>query len=297
MRVAVTGGSGNIGKHVCAEFRRAGHEVESVDKAPPPDDTDFLEVDLCKSEDTRAALRDFEAIVHLAAIPNPFSDPPEQVMSANMMTALNVFESAKANGTSRVVYGCSESSTGFGIHSVPLRPLYVPLDEEHPCWPHETYSLSKHFGERLADNYALAFGIEAISLRYTWVVMEQCREAIEHVVARARAGEVDEHPWFGAYISVKDVARACVLSADYEFPADCEKPHETFLLTAKNTYYPLPTLEVLRRTYGEVPPVKDPSYFEEDPFASVFDIRKAERLLGWTPEHDWRNFNEWKDLL
>ncbi|NCO43165.1 MAG: NAD(P)-dependent oxidoreductase [Armatimonadetes bacterium] len=297
MRVAVTGGSGNIGRHVCAAFRQGGHEVASIDKVAPGADTEFVAVDLCKSADTREALRGFDTIVHLAAIPNPFSDPPETVMGVNMMTALNVFEAAKANETPRVVYGCSESSTGFGIHSVPFTPLYVPVDEEHPCWPHETYSLSKHFGERIADNYALAFGIEAVSLRYAWVMMEQCRDRVEHVVARARAGEVEEHPWFSAYVTVGDVARACVLAAEYVFPTGSGKPHEAFLLTASDTYCPLPTLEVLRRTSGEVPPIKDPAYFEQNPFGSVFDIRKAERLLGWKPEHSWRNYEEWKDLL
>ena len=54
------------------------------------------------------------------------------------MTSYNVFEAARLEGVRRVVYGCSDSSTGFGIHLVKLVPEYVPIDEEHPLWPHET---------------------------------------------------------------------------------------------------------------------------------------------------------------
>ncbi|MCD6506253.1 NAD-dependent epimerase/dehydratase family protein [Candidatus Poribacteria bacterium] len=294
MRVAITGGSGAIGTYVCDEFIRAGHEVVSVDIRPPKIDVPFVEVDLCDFQATCKTLQGFDQVVHLAAIPDPFSDPPEKVMGVNMMTAFNVFEAARLNGVRRVVYGCSESSTGFGIHNVPLKPLYVPIDEEHPCWPHETYSLSKHFGERIGDNYAKAYGLEVISLRYAWVWLKRSKEAAARVVARARQGVIDEKPWFGAYIAVRDVARACLAAANYRFGPEKEYPFEVFFLTARNTFYPIPTLEVLRRIYGDPPPVKDPAYFETDPFASVFDIRKAQRLLGWEPKYDWRHFEEWE---
>jgi hypothetical protein len=71
-------------------------------------------------------------------------------------------------------------------------------------------------------------------------------------------------------------------------------PFEVFFLTARDTFYPIPTLELLRKIYGEVPRVKDPTYFEANPFASVFDIRKAKRWLGWEPLYDWRHFEEWE---
>ena len=36
------------------------------------------------------------------------------------------------------------------------------------------------------------------------------------------------------------------------------------------------------------------AYFEENPVASVFDIRKASRLLGWEPQFDWRELEKWE---
>lgn len=212
-------------------------------------------------------------------------------MGVNMQTAFNVFEAARQNGVTRVVYGCSESSTGFGIHKVPLVPLYVPIDEQHPCWPHETYSLSKHFGELIGQDYARAYGLEVVSLRYAWVWMHVTEHLWRPIVTDAQQGLCRKPQWFGAHITVKDVARACL--AAVKCPLAVSPPCEAFMLTARDTFHPVPTLEVLQTIYGKLPEVRDPAYFEANPYASVFDIRKAERLLDWKPLHDWRAWETW----
>ena len=294
MRIAVTGGSGHIGTYVCNQFVRAGHEIVSLDISPPETDVQFVKVDLCDLEQTQEAITGFDQIVHLAAIPHPYNDPADRVMSVNMTSTFNVFEAAHREGVGRVIYGCSESSTGFGIHEVAFTPLYVPFDEEHPCWPHETYSLSKHLGERIGANYARAFGMEVISLRYCWVLDKRGVEAAARIVENARAHRLpDETPWFGAYIAVHDVASACLAASEYQFPPESKPPYEAFMLTAKNTFYGLPTLDVLAQAFEPMPPIKDQAYFDASPCASVFDIRKAERLLGWTPQYDILDFDKW----
>ncbi len=293
MRVAVTGGSGAIGTFVCDEFIGTGHEVVVVDRVPPKDDIAFVPVNLLNREQTQVALKGFDIVVHLAAIPDPYSDPPEVVIGENTRSAFNVFEAVWRNGVRRIIYGCSDSSTGFGIHNVALKPLYVPLDEEHPLWPHEAYSLSKHFGERMAETYAKAYGIEAISLRYQYVFVKRVQKVAAEQVARARAGTFDpKAAWFGGYISTRDVARACLAAANYTFGPKADGPYEAFYLSARDTLYPVPTLELLKAIYGDLPPIKDPTYYEQDPYASVYDIRKAGRLLGWEPRDEWTNFEQ-----
>jgi len=296
MKIAVTGGSGPIGTYVCEELMKAGHQVASLDQRPAPAGVEFVQVDLTSLDATRKAVAGFDQVVHLAAIPNPYGgNPPEEIIGVNTVLSYNVFEAARLEPIPRVVYGCSESSTGFGIHHVKLVPEYVPIDEEHPLWPHETYSLSKHFGERIGANYARAFGMEVISLRYTWVWVKRDESAARRIMDQARQGFVPETiDGFGAYIGVRDVARACARAADFQFPPRTEMPFETFFLTARNTFHPLPTLELLERSFGTCPPVKDPAYFRDDPFASAFDIRKAGRLLGWQPRLDWHDAEGWE---
>ncbi len=294
MRIAVTGGSGNIGRRVCRELRQRGHEVLCLDLTPPAAaEPGFRQVDLCDGAATLEACRSAAAIVHLAAIPNPFSDPAERVMGVNTMSALNVFEAARKLAVRRVVYACSESATGFGIHVPALKPHYVPVDEFHPCWPHETYSLSKYFGEVMGENYSRAYGLDVISLRYTWVWFAATQETGRNLLAAKRRGAPPENPWFGAYISVGDVARAVLAAVDYRAPVSpC---FEAFLLTARDTFYGRPTLEVLAAVYGGSPPaLRDPAYFAANPYASVFDIRKAERLLGWTPQDALEEVERWE---
>jgi UDP-glucose 4-epimerase len=296
MRVAVTGGSGAIGRYVCDEYLAAGHEVVSLDRTPPPvQAVGFVPVDLRDLDAAYAALAGFDLVVHLAAIPDPYNDPEMEIITTNTAINYAVFEAVRRNRIPRIVYGCSDSSTGFGIHNAALKPLYVPIDEEHPLWPHESYSLSKHFGERMAESYAAAYGLEAISLRYNWVWVARWREKAAQLVADNRAGLFDPATaWLGGHISVRDVARACLAAANYRFPAERTIAYEAFFLTAANTSYALPTLELLAAIYGDLPTQIDPAYFAADPYATVFDIRKAERLLGWTPNDRWQRFEDWE---
>ena len=298
MRIAVTGGSGAIGTYVCDELIKAGHEVFCLDVRHSEMGATFREVDLMRLEDTCRAVEGMDQVVHLAAIPDPFQgDQPERVMSVNVTLSYNVFEAARLKGVKRVIYGCSESSTGFGIHHVKLVPEFVPIDEDHPLWPHETYSLSKHLGERMGANYAKAFGLEVISLRYVWVWTKRAETSAREIVARARAGaggEGDPKDGFGAHIAVRDVARACAASSAFAFEPGPEAPFEAFFLAARNTFFPVPTLEILKANFGQCPPIRDEAYFEENPCASVFDIRKARRLLGWEPAFDWRQIEQWE---
>ena len=296
MKIAVTGGSGAIGSYVCDELIRAGHEAWSLDRMPSRLGVEFRQVDLTSLEATREAVRGADQIVHLAAIPDPYlGHPLEQVIGENTATSYTVFEAAREEGIGRVVYGCSDSSTGFGIHHVTLVPKYVPIDEHHPVCPHEAYSLSKHFGERIGAYYAEAFGIKVVSLRYMWVWTARSADAAREIVARARDGVVpDKADGFGAHIAVHDVARACVASVEYEFPVSDDVPFEAFFLSARDTFFPMPTLKLLERSLGECPPVRDPEYFDANAYASVFDIRKARRHLAWAPQFDWHHFDDWE---
>jgi len=212
-------------------------------------------------------------------------------------TAINyaVFEAVRRNNIPRIVYGCSDSSTGFGIHNAPLKPLYVPIDEAHPLWPHESYSLSKHFGERMGRELR----------RGLWDGGHF--PALQLGLGSALAGEGSPngggesggylrpgHGLAGRLHFRADVARACLAAASYRFPAEQAIAYEAFFLTAANTSYAIPTLELLGAIYGDLPPQKDPDYFAADPYATIFDIRKAERLLGWTPKDLWQNFEMWE---
>ena len=297
MRVIVTGGSGAIGGFVVHDLLAHGIAPVVVDTRPPRaphPDVPFVPCDLMSLDAAVAAIRGCDAVVHLAAIPNPFHDPAERVMTVNMVTTYNVLEAVRLNGIPRIVYGCSESSSGYGVHRVALRPRYLPIDEEHPCWPHEVYSFTKRFGEEMVREYAHAFGIAGISLRYCWVMVDRDADAVREISKNQAEGRRDPKAWFGSYIAPHDVAQGCRLACGFTFPAGQAVPFEAFYLTAPATFLGEPTLEALARHFDPPPEVRDPGYFAADPFASPYDTRKAQRLLGFRCAMDWRQFDHWE---
>ncbi len=285
MKVIVTGGSGLVGRYVIRELREHQIDVINVDVRPSgdPPDVPCRRVDLMDAAATKQAIRDVDAVVHLAAIPNPEHDPGERVMGVNMVTTYNVLEAVRDGGIRRIVYGCSESASGFGIHRVEHVPLYVPIDEAHPCWPHETYSFTKYFGELMCQEYARADRIETVALRYGWVWFREHRESLLEVVEQ----RTDERTWrhFGAYVFAEDVAQAARLALGYALP-DAAMPFEAFYIMAGEPLYSCPTLEAIRNAFADrTPPVKPPDYFERNPRAPAFAIDKARRLLGYKPRY------------
>jgi len=296
VKILVTGGAGAIGEYVVKELVSHDLTATILDVRLPHErenGVEFVQCDLLNLESTVDAVRGYDVVIHLAAIPHPYNDPLDRVMAVNMVTCFNVLEAVRRNGIPRIVYGCSESSSGFGIHNVELTPLYLPIDEEHPCWPHESYSLTKRFGEEMVENYAHAYGIEGISLRYCWVWLERDTEAVRDIVQAGLRGECDPKNWFGCYIAPHDVAQACRLAACYQFPPEQGVPFEAFYLTADTTFLSEPTLEALERHFDPLPEIRAPDYFQSNRFAPPFDSRKAKRVLGFSPAKSWRTFDQW----
>ena len=297
MKMLITGGAGNVGGYVIRELSAHGMDYTILDTCEPstlPPGIGFIKCDLMNREAALEAIKAYDVVIHLAAIPNAFNDPPEHVMAVNMVTCFNVLEAVRINGIRRIIYAGSESSTGFGIHDVVLKPLYLPIDETHPLWPHESYSFTKRYGEDMVENYARAFGIEAISLRYCGVWMRCILDELRAILEPIKRGEGVSNPWFGCYVAAQDVAQAVRLAALYDF-SGTGIPFEAFFIMAETTFYDEPTLEVMKRIYGQLPELRDQDYYRANPLAPPFDIRKAQRLLGYKPRFHWCDIERWED--
>jgi len=284
MKVLVTGGAGDVGEFV-VERIKPNHEVVVIDIKPPNRNTDveFRNVDLLDPAATSEALADADVVAHLAAIPHPFDDPGDRVMHVNMVSTYNVLEAVRNNDIRRIVYGGSDSATGFGIHNTTYKPLYLPIDVGHPCWPHESYCLSKYFGEVMCREYSRAYGIEAISVRFLWVLLARNRESVEAILA-AKAGGKENWDWLCSYVMPQDVAQMVSQAVDYEMDKTAPLPFEAFFAHAAQTYASMPTLDLARKIWGELPEVRRPEYYQNDPNAPFFDLTNAYEKLGYRPE-------------
>ncbi|QAU12843.1 NAD(P)-dependent oxidoreductase [Halorubrum sp. BOL3-1] len=287
--VLVTASGGGVGAWTVDALADAGHEVVAVDRRTPPegerrDGVDHKAADLTDYGETRqvvdAAAPD--AVVHLAAIPHPEDHAGSRVFANDVESAYNVFDAAGAAGA-RIVWASSESLYGTVFAAEDWLPDRLPIDEETPTRPEDPYGLSKVVGEEVAAAAARRHGVPAVSLRLSWVTYpgddrrREAREAFDPATA-----EPSGNCW--SSVDVRDVAAAVEAAIDPETAID---GHEAVLIVAAENFLGRDTAAAIAAARGELPAECD-----LDGDESVFDCSKAERLLGWEPDHSWRDAHD-----
>ena len=279
MKVVVTGASGLLGRHVASALVDAGHEVTGVDTMPPPSTFGWSHV-TADATDTGAMLqvvRDCAAVLHIAAIPRPTGRVAEEVFRVNASAAFNVVEAAVVNCVPRLVYASSMSILGYPFFERPVVPEYLPFDSAHPAAPQDAYALSKWVGEEIVEAAVRRSGIAAVSLRMPWI---QTAETFPRdvVARRERATLVARDLW--GYIDARDAGSA--------FLAAVERPvsgHRRLFISAADTFMDVETDALVRAAYPNVR-LNRPLPGHE----TVFDLSEARDVLGWTPQHSWRDY-------
>lgn len=278
-KIAITGGSGRLGRYVLRVL--AGRAaVTVVDTAAPPPETGaaHLAADVLDPQALAAAFAGHDAVIHLAAIPNPFFEQTERIMRVNAHGTWCALAAAAEAKVRRFVLASSDSATGLVFKTVDRPPDYLPIDEDHPLRPTEAYGLSKQIAETIAASFARSAGLEVAILRPVYVVFPELRGDI---AARGRDPQT-RNLW--SYVMPEDAASAFALAL--------AKPAiglETYFIAAPNTLSPIPTLDLLRQRYGVLPPLRDPTRWHRDPFASVVSSARARTGLGFEPTGDWRS--------
>lgn len=292
--VVVTGALGGVGQWVVD--RLAGdHEVVALDQRLPaeggPEGASFFEVDLTDTGETMELITgcDPDAVVHLAAIPEPTNHAGSRVFTNNTESAYNVLDAAGRAGAD-VVWASSESAYGFPFADHVIEPEYVPIDESHPLRPEDPYGVSKVSGEAVAKATARRHGVSVVSIRPSWVqypgeyLTEQNREAFDLDDLGARSPDDPPDGGIGnfwSYIDVRDFASMveAALAADVS-------GHEAYLCHADENYLGVDTAALFDALFADAPPC------DTDGEEAAFTTAKAERDLGWTPEHTWREASD-----
>jgi nucleoside-diphosphate-sugar epimerase len=275
-RVVVTGGSGKAGVAVVADLSEQGYEVMTVDVAASGDpDEPTLIADLTDFGQTVDSLHGFDAVVHLAATPAPNIRPDTETFRNNMMSTYNVFAAAAQLGMERVVWASSETLIGLPFERE--QPRYVPIDEDHPLLPESHYALSKLAGEAIAAQFSRWTGIPFIGLRISNIMNEP--DYTERFPgfwddATLRAWNL----W--GYVDARDVALATRLGLTTDV-----KGAESFLVAAADTCMTRPSLDLMAEVYPGVPIRGEVSGHE-----TLLAIDKARAMLGYEPQHSWRDY-------
>ncbi|MCK4635170.1 MAG: NAD-dependent epimerase/dehydratase family protein [Candidatus Aenigmarchaeota archaeon] len=171
MRVLITGSNGFIGSHVCKALLEKNHEVFGISRGKECKQsklltkTGRLHYESCNLNSlTRLQeiikKNNIESVIHLAAYPTYGStDPSHNVpcLENNVVGTLNTIHACFLSGVKNFIY-----ASAMGVYG---KPLYLPVNEEHPKNPKDFHSLTKLQGEEYCRLYSQYHGINSIILR------------------------------------------------------------------------------------------------------------------------------------
>ena len=284
-RVVVTGATGKLGRAVAGHLRDLGVDVLAVDRAGGRDPRDvegeFLLVDLTDYGQVVEAFTGgadehagrVDAVVHLAAVPAPGLQPNATTFANNSAATYNVFAAARAAGIKRVVWASSETVLGLPF-DVP--PPYAPVDEEYPPRPESTYSLNKALEEEMARHFCRWDPeLVMVGLRFSNVM---------DVQDYAQFSSFDADPqlrrWnLWGYIDARDGAQAVERALAHD-----RSGADVFIIANADTVMSRSSASLMAEVYPGVEVRKELGEHE-----TLLSIDKARRVLGYEPQHSWRD--------
>ena len=279
MKLALTGSNGKLGTVVERELRAAGHDVVALDVVGERRDG-FTRIDLTDSGSVFDALggiderhRGLDGVVHLGAVPAPGLETDVATFRNNMLATFNVIHGARKAGIRRVVFASSETVLGLPFD---LAPPYAPVDEQYDTRPESMYSLTKHLEEELARKVVRwDAGLSITALRFSNVMIPD-----DYPGFAAFQSDPASRKWnLWGYIDARDGAQAIMKALDAGLPG-----FDRFIIAAADTVMSRPNAELLAEVFPDVPHAR-----EFGPNETLLSIDKARRVLGFDPQHSWRD--------
>ncbi len=281
-RIAVTGAAGALGRAVVADLRAHGYAVVGADRSALEEPgVDAVGWDGRDLDTLLAGFAGCDALIHLAAIPQPWVQPDEVVFANNTLATFVALQAAARLGIVRVAIASSGSAYGTAWSPEPTHARYVPVDEDHPMDNADPYGLSKEVDERTAQMFCRRYPMSVAALRFHWICepVEQRRSIAYQSGPRDWPSEL-RGLW--GYVDRRDAARACRLAIE----AAAVHPYgfQPMNIVAADPLSEVPVTELLA--------AHAPDIQIRGPLASgggAFAIERAASVIGWRPEHSWRD--------
>ncbi|KAJ9604318.1 hypothetical protein H2200_011152 [Cladophialophora chaetospira] len=306
LRVAFTGGSGKVGRHVIKSLLHHNHEVINLDlvdlavvTANDPAFTDLqgvhtIKCDLTDSGQVFSALnthmrrgepfpaeppRPVDAVIHFAGMNVPMAVSDGETFRINVMGTHNVIEAACKLGIKKVIIASSVTVYGVAFGQGNIEYSSFPVTEDVDTNPTDPYALSKLCSERIAQSYAARFGVDIYSLRIGRVFVP---EEYDSDMLWGYVHEPEkwfQHGW--SYTDARDLGLMChrgleVSGLGFQI---FNAVNNTITNTSEDTG------EFLMKLYPHIPHTRTLEK-NEAPITN----RKIQEMLGFKEEHDWRKY-------
>ncbi|MDA9954566.1 NAD(P)-dependent oxidoreductase [Planktomarina sp.] len=290
MRLLFTGGSGKAGKHCIDYLRDQGHTILNVDlidlghdsvQTRLADITDAGQIfDVMSSYanyhelDLGQGVPKFDAVIHFAAIPRLMMTSDNECYRVNTLGTYNVLDAAIKFGIKKVIFASSETTYGVCFADGEVKPDYLPIDENHPIIPQDSYAMSKVVNEATAKSFQRRSGIDIYGLRINNVI--EPHEYKEKFPAYMENPDLRRRNIF-SYIDARDLGQMVQKCLDTDGLG-----YEVFNVSNDDHSVGLSS-EKLIETYYQGVEIKTPKVPE-----SFYTNEKAKQLLGFQPCHSWR---------
>ncbi|MBI1777784.1 MAG: UDP-glucose 4-epimerase GalE [Proteobacteria bacterium] len=302
MKVLVTGGAGYIGSIVTEILCEEGYQAVVLDNLAcghrgavhPKAELVVGDVQDRAALDALFAQHRFYAVVHLAAearIDDSIRDPG-LFFRVNVVGGINLLDAMLAGGVRRMVF--SSTAAVFG------EPERVPITEDDPKNPVNSYGESKLQFERVLDWYGRAYGLRHVSFRYFNACgaserYGEWRERETHIIPilfDVVQGNRPQFTLFGGdyptpdgacvrdYVHVSDIARAHVIALGR---LD-EMATRAYNIGSGEGYSNLQVIESVRHVTGDPIPMKTGPRRAGDPATLVASSDLIKSELGWRQE-------------
>ena len=292
MRLLFTGGSGKAGKHCIDYLRDQGHTILNVDlidlghdsvQTRLADITDAGQIfDVMSSYanyhelDLGQGVPKFDAVIHFAAIPRLMMTSDNECYRVNTLGTYNVLDAAIKFGIKKVIFASSETTYGVCFADGEVKPDYLPIDENHPTIPQDSYAMSKVVNEATAKSFQRRSGIDIYGLRINNVI--EPHEYKEKFPAYMENPDLRRRNIF-SYIDARDLGQMVQKCLDTDGLG-----YEVFNVSNDDHSVGLSS-EKLIETYYQGVEIRTPKVPE-----SFYTNEKAKQLLGFQPCHSWRAY-------
>lgn len=303
------GGSSFVGEVLINELLKKKQNVIASYNKNVINNTDknirWIKIDITDKKSVQKLYKyDFDTIFHLASLSGDTGDP-EQMIKVNIVGLQNILDLALKKNVKKFVLASSVSAMGWYPPTKKfIKPLYLPVDENHPCNPIDMYTATKRMQEILAITYYQQYGLSVTVLRLSLVIGPGGRgggEFWKEFAMGMKEGKEIQLPVFSTkevlhFVDIRDVASMHIRAAESE-----KSTGEVFNCCAKEPFSGEDFKKIIENMYPKTKILLGFPWSLSQGDKLYFDMSKAKKLLNFEPKYNLvdsiDNIKIWIDKL